>query len=398
VPLDVARIRGLVPALGDGWVHFDASAGMQAPEQVVSALTTALRTPQAVPGAPFPASRHAAALEDDARCAVADVVGADPAGVVLGPCPAVLLGRLADALSARWELGDGLVVSRLEEAAHVAPWLCAAQHRGVAVRWAEIEIETCELPTWQFDELLTDGVRVVALTAASAQVGTRPDVDAIAAAARRGGAFLVADLSAAAAFGPQDLGALGADVVALDATAWGGPPVGALAFRDPAVLDDLPACWSDPSARGAHRLEIGPLPTAQLAGLVASIEHLAGLDESAFGTRRARLLTSMASLADHHALLLDDLLDGLLGSAITVLGSPARRVPLLSLTHDSAKAPDVVEHLAAQRICAYADPGDRGVLANVGSAEVGGAVRIGFAHSTTRAEVAALVDALTSLR
>lgn len=395
--LDVGRIRGLVPALGDGWVRFDAGAGMQAPEQVVSAITAALRAPQAAPGGPFPASLRAAAVEAQARAAVADVVGADPAGVVLGPDPAVLLGRLADALSESWELGDEIVVSRLDEAAHAAPWLCAAPRRGAAVRWAEIEIETCELPAWQFDDLVTSTARVVVLTAASAQVGTCPEVAVIAARARAAGALVVADLSAAAAFGPQDLHALGADVVVLDGAAWGGPPVGALAFRDPALLDGLPACSPDPAARGAHRLELGPLPTSQLAGLVASVEHLATLDETAIGTRRERIVTSMTSLERYQAGLLDQLLTDLSYTPVSVLGSAQRRVPLLSLTHDSVKAADAVEHLTARGICAFADPGDRGVLAHLGSAEVGGVIRIGFAHSTTPGEVAALVEALLTL-
>ncbi|MFD1051856.1 cysteine desulfurase-like protein, partial [Kibdelosporangium lantanae] len=42
---DVARIRGLFPALGDGWIHLDASAGMQVPEQVATAVSTAMRAP-----------------------------------------------------------------------------------------------------------------------------------------------------------------------------------------------------------------------------------------------------------------------------------------------------------------------------------------------------------------
>jgi propanediol dehydratase small subunit len=40
---DVARIRGIFPALGDGWIHLDAPAGMQVPEQVATAVYTALR-------------------------------------------------------------------------------------------------------------------------------------------------------------------------------------------------------------------------------------------------------------------------------------------------------------------------------------------------------------------
>src|SRR5438876_561179 len=120
---DVARIRGLFPALGDGWIHLDAPAGMQVPEQVATAVSTALRAPVSGPGGVFPASQRAEAIVDAARRAVADLVGCDPAGVVLGPNAAVLLQRLADALGSGWLIGDEVVVSRLDHPANVAPWL-----------------------------------------------------------------------------------------------------------------------------------------------------------------------------------------------------------------------------------------------------------------------------------
>ncbi|MHA6792023.1 aminotransferase class V-fold PLP-dependent enzyme [Pseudonocardia bannensis] len=395
---DVARVRGLIPALGDGWVHLDATGGMHVPEQVASATLQAVRAPVSVPGGVFPASLHAEEIEDAARAAVADLVAGDPRGVVLGPNTAVLLHRLAEAVSETWVLGDEVVVSRLDDVANVAPWLRSAQRKGVGVRWAEIDIETCELPDWQFDELLDGSARVVALTAASAQVGTRPEIAKIAARTQERGVLLVVDAHAAAPYGPLDIAALGADVVAVDAAAWGGPQVGALVFRTPALLDRLASCSLEPSAHGPRRLEIGPHSGPQLAALVASIEHLAELDETAGGTRRERLLASMAEVKAYQASLLATLLVELrTRTGAIVLGDPMRRIPMLSFTHTSVKAPDVVEHLAERGICAFADPGDHGVLAHLGSAEVGGVVRIGLAHYTNVTEVEALVSAVAEL-
>ena len=210
---DVARVRGLIPALGDGWIHLDAVAGMQPPENVVSAVSAVFRRPRSAPGGPFASSCMSGDLEAEARRAVADLVGADPRGVVLGPGPAPLLRRLADAVGDICSSGDEIVVSRLDDAVNVAPWLWAARRRGVTVRWAEIDIETCELPVWQFDDLLTGGTRVVALTAASGQVGTRVDVGAVAERTRAEGALLVVDACASAAYGPARIDELGADVV-----------------------------------------------------------------------------------------------------------------------------------------------------------------------------------------
>ncbi|MCW2631340.1 MAG: cysteine desulfurase family protein [Pseudonocardia sp.] len=379
-------------------MHLDAAEGMLTPEHVTLAVATVMRAPVSATGGVFPASRRAEVIEDAARQSIADLVGADPRGVVLGPGPAVMLRRLAEALSETWNLGDHIVLTKLDDCANVTPWLHCAQARGVDVRWAEIEIDNCELPSWQFRDLIGHSTELVAITAASGTVGTRPDVAAIAERAGEHGALMVVDASMSAPFEPQDIETLGADVMALSATAWGGPPVGALVFRNPALLDRLSSVSLENDARGPRRLELGPHSYPLLAGLTASVDHLAGLDTSATGTRRERVLRSMTALQSYQSELLGDLLLELsVLPCVTVVGHPERRVPLLSFTHSDVKANDVVAHLAEQGVCAFADPGDQGVLAQLGSSEVGGVVRIGLAHYTTRGEIDALVTAVSQL-
>jgi cysteine desulfurase family protein (TIGR01976 family) len=395
---DVARIRGLFPALGDGWIHLDAPAAMQVPEQVATAVSTALRAPVSGPGGVFPASQRAEAIVDAARRAVADLVGSDPAGVVLGPNAAVLLQRLAEALGSGWVIGDEVAVSRLDHQANLAPWLRAAQRAGATVRWAEIDIETCELPAWQYESLISHRTKVVAVTAASGTVGTRPDVPKITSLAHAHDALVVLDASAAAPFVPLDIHALGADVVAVSATAWGGPAVGALAFADPALLDRLPACSLDLNSLGPERLELGMHAYPLLAGLVASIDYLAMLDDAATGTRRERLQTSLGSAKSYQAGLLAKLITDLRGlSHVTVIGDAMRRIPALAFTIADVKAATASVHLADRGICAFADDTRTGVFAALGVAEVGGALRVGLAHYTTAAEVDQLIAAIAEL-
>ncbi|RCW38524.1 cysteine desulfurase [Halopolyspora algeriensis] len=395
---DVAAVRGLYPALGDGWVHLDAPAGMQVPEQVATAVSTALRAPVSGPGGIFPASQRAEAIVDAARRSMADLVGADLAGVVLGPSAAVLLQRLADALGDEWTIGDDVVVSRLDDPANVTPWQRAAQRAGGTVRWAEVDIETCELPAWQFRELVTPTTKVVAITAASGAVGTRPDVREAAEAAAEHGAFVVVDASSAAPFLPLDITSMGADVVALNASAWGGPPVGALVFRDPAVLDRLPSPALEPQARGAERMELGPHAYPLLAGLVSSVDYLAGLDDAALGPRRERLLTSMGSVKAYQAGLLANMTNGLRRMQhVMVIGDAMRRVPSMAFTVEGVKAADAIEHLSERGVCVFADPGTHGIYEVLGVGEVGGAVRVGLAHYTNAAEVDQLLRAVSEL-
>src|ERR1700739_3191638 len=96
---DVARVRGLHPSLGDGWVHFDAPAGMLVPDSVAATLSRASRRSAAPPVGPHPSARRSAAVLDAARAAVADLFNADPAGVVLGADRAILLSSLAEGLT-----------------------------------------------------------------------------------------------------------------------------------------------------------------------------------------------------------------------------------------------------------------------------------------------------------
>jgi len=395
---DVAAIRGWFPALGDGWIHLDAPAGMQVPEQVATAVSTALRAPVSGPGGVFPASQRAEAIVDAARRAIADLVGCDPAGVVLGPNPAVLLQRLAEAVGAGWVIGDEITVSRLDHQQNIAPWLRVAQRAGATVRWAEIDIETCELPAWQYESLVTHRTKVVAVTAASGVVGTRPDLNKITALARETGSLVVVDASSAAPFVPLDIKALGADVIAVNATAWGGPAVGALAFADPSLLDRLPACALGPNQTGPGRMELGQHAYPLLAGLVASVDYLASLDDAATGGRRDRLRTSIGSAKSYQAGMLGKLISELRGLLhVTVIGDAMRRIPALAFTVTDVKASTAIVHLADRGICAFADDVPSGVFAALGVSEVGGAVRVGLAHYTTSAEIEALVEAVAAL-
>lgn len=402
--MDVARVRGQVPALGDGWVHLDAPAGMQVPEQVATAVSSALRAPVSPPGGVFPASQRGGAIVDSARRALADLVGAEPKGVVLGASAPALLERLAEVLSTGWGLGDEIVVSRLDDRANVAPWTRAASRAGAVVRTAEVDVETCELPSWQYDDLLGRRTRVVTVTAACGHVGTRTEIAAIARKVRALPTpntgiepLMVVDASAAAPYLPLDMDTMGTDVVVLSAAAWGGPAVGALVFRTPELLDRLPTASFDAAARGPERLEVGDAPYALYAGLVASVDHLAELDDRASGSRRDRVLTSMSALRSHH-----DELTGYLVSElrqlprVSVLGAPARRIPTVAFLVAGRTAQEVAERVADQGVCVLIDPADQGALEVIGGGEVGGAVKVGLAHYTSRADVDALVRAVAS--
>lgn len=394
---DVARVRGLHPSLGDGWVHFDAPAGMLIPDSVATTVSTAFRRSGASTVGAHPSARRSAAVLDAAREAVADLVNADPGGVVLGADRAVLLSLLAEASSSRAGLGYEVIVSRLDDEANIAPWLRAAHRYGAKVKWAEVDIETGELPTWQWESLISKSTRLVAVNSASGTLGGVTDLRAMTKLVHDVGALVVVDHSAAAPYRLLDIRETDADVVTVNAHAWGGPPSGAMVFRDPSVMNSFGSVSTNPYATGPARLEIGVHQFGLLAGVVASIEYLAALDESARGSRRERLAVSMQSADAYLNRVFDYLMVSLRSLPLVMLiGRPEAQIPVVSFAVHKVPADRVVQRLADNGILAIANTGSR-VLDVLGVNDVGGAVTVGLAHYSTMAEVDQLVRALASL-
>ena len=394
---DVARVRGLHPSLGDGWVHFDAPAGMLIPDSVATTVSTAFRRSSATTVGAHPSARRSAAVLDAARAAVADLFNADPAGVVLGADRAILLSSLAETSSSRAGLGYEVVVSRLDDEANIAPWLRAAHRYGAKVKWAEIDIETGELPTWQWESLIVKSTRLVAVSSASATLGTVTDLRAMTKLVHDVSGLVVVDHSAAAPYRLLDVKETDADVVAVNALAWGGPPIGALVFRDPGLISTFGTVSTDPNAAGPARLEVGAHQFGLLAGVVASIEYLAALDESARGSRRERLSISMQSATSYLNRVFDYLMVSLRSlPLVMVIGRPEARIPVVSFAVQDVPAERVVQRLSDNGILAICNDSSR-ALDVLGVNDVGGAVTVGLAHYSTTAEVDQLVRALASL-
>ncbi|MGB3773480.1 MAG: cysteine desulfurase-like protein [Rhodococcus sp. (in: high G+C Gram-positive bacteria)] len=397
---DVARVRGLFPSLGDGWIHLDPQLGMQIPDRVATAVSTTFRGTASTHLGRHPYAQRSAQVADDTRQAVADLVGGSPEGVVLGPDHAILLTALAESLSTRLGLGTGIVLSRLDDEANVAPWLRIGNRYGAQVQWAEVDIETCELPSWQFGELIAANTRLVALTAASSIVGSAPDVRVAADLVHDAGGLLVVDAVGAAPYAVLDIEEMRADVVAVNAAAWGGPRVGALVFRDPELLDRLPSQAFGSDAQGPARLEVGGLHYAMLAGATASVDCLADLDENARGSRRQRLEQSIGSLQNYQDGLFDHLQNGLSSmSHVMGIGQSTSRIPCMSISVDGVDSDKVAARLSDNRIDVISGGAQGGsrLLESLGVKDAGGAVSIGLAPYTTRHEIDQLLGVLDGL-
>jgi len=398
---DVSRVRASYPALLDGHAYLDGAAGTQVPQPVIDAIAAAYRAGIGNVGGAFAASERSGLIVSACREAIADLTGGTASGVVLGPSMTALTYRMSSALARGWAPGDEVVVSRLDHDANIRPWVQAAARAGAVVRWAEADLAAGELPVAQYADLIGPRTRLVAVTAASNVLGTRPDVAAIARAAHAAGALCYVDGVHATPHIPVDVTSLGADFYATSAYKWAGPHVAAV-VADPALLETLrPDKLLPSSDEVPGRFERGTLPFGDLAGVTAAVEHLASLAPGAAdagASRRERVLASMAAVEEYETALFGRLLDGLSGmSHVTLYGKAARRTPTAFFTVAGLPPLAVASALAARGVNVWNGDNYAYEVCTALGLEPDGAVRAGLVHYNDASDVDRLLAGVAEL-
>ncbi|HEX4703794.1 MAG TPA: cysteine desulfurase-like protein [Pseudonocardiaceae bacterium] len=389
----IAKVRAHFPALADGAAHFDGPGGSQVPDVVGDAVAGTLTSAIANRGTVTAAERRAEGVVTDARQAMADLLNADPGGIVFGRSMTALTFDLSRALAKTWLPGDEIIVTKLDHDANIRPWILAAGPVGATVRWAEFDRATGELDVDAIGGLLSERTKLVAVTAASNLLGSRPDVAAIAARVHEVGGLLYLDGVHLTPHSLVDTVAFGADFYVCSPYKFLGPHLGALAAA-PALLETLRPDKLMPSSDAVpDRFELGTLPYELLAGTTAAVDFLANLVPGD-GSRRERLVASMLELDQHEDRMRTRLEDGLAKiDEVTLHGSPdRRRTPTVLFSVAGVPNADVYQRL-----------GDLGVNAPAGTfyavecarwlgLDETGAVRAGIAPYTDESDVDRLVD------
>jgi len=392
---DVQALRAHFPSLAGGTAYFDGPGGTQTPDVVGEAMRRTITQPLSNRGRLSLAERNADDTVLAARAALADLLGGAPEGVVFGRSMTQLTFDISRAMAKDWEPGDEIVVSRLDHDANVRPWVIAAENNGVTVRWAEFDPATGELDPAAVTSLLTEDTRLVAVTAASNLIGTRPDLTAIAAGVRDAGALLYVDGVHHTAHVATDVADLGADLYVCSPYKFLGPHCAALVAA-PELLEGLDPDKLVPSTNQVpERFELGTLPYELMAGTTAAIDLIASLGEGA--ERRTKIKTALTAIEEHEDRLRERLEDGLSRLPAVIHSRAKRRTPTLLVTFPDAQAAEVSVALADHGINApsgsfYAwEPSH-----HLGLGPEGG-LRIGLAPYTTLDEVDRLLAALGEL-
>lgn len=401
---DPESARSQFPALarshrGQPVAYFDGPGGTQVSRGVIEAMSRPLREGVSNLGGGFASSRLAEEITEEARRSMADMFGAtDPEEVVFGQNMTSLTFSLSRALARTWRPGDRIVVTSLDHDANVTPWRMAAADVGVAVDVALFDSDTYRLPTEAVEGLLTDRTRLVAMTHASNALGTIPDVQAVVRAAHRVGAVVYVDAVHYTPHGIVDVEALDADFLVASAYKFHGPHTGILWGRR-SLLEDLEAYRVRPApAAGAGRWETGTQSFESLAGVTAAVDYLASLGTGE--TRRAKIIDGYARV-DEHVTALVRMFLGSLGDHVTLHGLSTRegRTPTFAVTVEGVDPQEAAARLGDDGLLVWAghyyavEP-----MARLGLLDRGGAIRIGFVHTTTAGEVERIQGALDALK
>jgi cysteine desulfurase family protein (TIGR01976 family) len=283
--------------------------------------------------------------------------------------------------------GDEILVTRIDHDGNVAPWLLAAEDRGVTVRHADIDAESCTVDIDDFAAQLSDRTRIAAFNWASNGAGTISDVEAMTRLAREAGAISYVDGVQFAPHGPMDVHALGCDFVACSAYKFFGPHVGVLygrrellerirPYKVRPAHDEPPGSW-----------ETGTINLEGIAGTAAAARYMVEIGAEAITayerTLTARLIQGLDAIA-----------------GVTQFGTRDldRRVPTIVFTVAGRTPAEVSAALARDDIFVWdGNYYALELMERLGLEAGGGAVRVGAVHYNTTDEIDTFLEAIAAI-
>jgi cysteine desulfurase / selenocysteine lyase len=359
--LDVATLRKDFPVLsrelhGKRLVYLDSAASSQTPGPVLDAMDRYYRWSRSnVHRGVYALAEEATDLYEGGRTALAELVDADPRGVVFTKNATEACNLVAYSWVRR-NLGpdDALLTTAMEHHANLVPFLHAAEQLGFEVRQIPLTGDG-QLDLDAARELVADGrVRFVGLVHVSNVLGTINDVAAVAQLARAANETCIVHVDGTQAVPqmPVSFRDLGVDFYALTGHKMCGPTgIGALVAR-PELLESMePFLTGGEMIRDVsfeevtwnevpHKFEAGTPMIAEAAGLGAAVAYLRDLGLDAIRAHEQQLTaTFLAALAD---------LDGV---AVHGPEDAALRGGAISFTVDGVHPHDIGAMLDQHGVC-----------------------------------------------
>ncbi|HEU5299651.1 MAG TPA: aminotransferase class V-fold PLP-dependent enzyme, partial [bacterium] len=241
------RLRDDFPILatrpdGGRLVYLDSAATSQKPRRVLDALLRYYEEYNAnVHRGIYKIAEEATAAYEGARAKVAAFIGAPrPEEIVFtrGTTEAINL------VAYTWGrqtigAGDEILLTEMEHHSNIVPWQMLAAERDARLRFVPFDDQGM-LALEEFDRLLSERTKLVAVTHQSNVLGTINPVRELAAKAHAAGARVLVDGAQSVPHMPVDVRALGADFYAFSAHKMCGPTGAGALWARHELLEAMP--------------------------------------------------------------------------------------------------------------------------------------------------------------
>lgn len=398
---DVNALRADFPILhqevnGKPLIYLDSAASAQKPQAVLDAISDYYRQDNAnVHRGAHTLGDRATQDFEGAREAVRAYLNAQSTREIIwtkGTTEAMNL--LANGLSASLKPGDEIIVSRMEHHANIVPWQMASERTGARIKVWDITPEG-ELQLDQWDDLLTENTRIVALTHVSNVLGTINPVKEIIAKAKAANLITVIDGAQAVPHFEIDVQDLDCDFYAFSSHKLFGPTGLGVLYGKENRLEALPPYQGGGemiervSFEGTtynslpYKFEAGTPAISEAVGLHAALSYLDKLDKAAMAAHEQALFEQALAMAQDIP-------------GMRLIGTAENKVPVMSFLIDGLHPSDIGTLLDQQGIGIRT--GHHCAMPLMDHFNIPGTARASFALYNTVEEVETLFTALAKIQ
>jgi len=394
--LDLTKIREDFPILKSGVIYLDSTASSLTPEPVLQRMLEFYREYRAnVERGVHRLAVRASEEYERTRAKVADFINAkSDSEIVMTRNTTEGINLVANGL--KWRKGDKIVTSVLEHHSNFIVWLRVRDKQG-----AKVEVVMPRKPVVKgllhpadFEKVVDDKTKLVALTHVSNVLGVITPVKEIAEIAREHGALVLIDGAQSVPHMRVDVQKLGCDFLAFSGHKMCAPTGSGVLYMRKEVQKEVEPVYIGGGTieevgvdhytleEGPGRFEAGTPDVAGAIGLGAAVDYLNKI--------------GMENIERHEKLLTKQMYDGLTAvPKVEVYGpEPERRVCIIPFNvadlnpHDVALALDVSANIMVRSGHHCAQPLSKNVICKPGT------VRASAYLYNTKEEIEKLVSAV----
>lgn len=226
--------------------------------------------------------------------------------------------------------GDEILISEMEHHSNIVPWQLVAKATGAALRWIEVD----ERGVLQWEGMITEKTKLIALAHVSNVTGTINPIEEIIKKARKVGAIVVVDGAQAAPHIAIDVQALDCDFYAFSGHKCYGPTGVGVLYGKMSLLEKMP-----PVQGGGDMIQevyldettyqAPPLRFESGTPMIASVIALKTALEFVEKNREPDVLLQAATKR----------LEAIEG--LKIIGTASRKVPIITFTVDGVHPLDI---------------------------------------------------------